>query len=518
LGWLDFIGGGQTTPVQWFGEIPWWANLSFHDAPPLVSFFQYIFFSVLGDSAFVSRLPFALAGVGTVILIYFILKDYFKNEYLAFLGAGLATISSYLTWAGRVGYLEGVQIFFITLSLFLFLRYILRKDNRYLYAWGISMGLALMSKYTALFILPVVFFYFLIWDRKIFFKKDIWLAGVGTLIVLIPVIIYNFNVFITRGHFDAALSSMIGMRHEDFLGIAGRSSGLGFDRFLEFLKVLSQNSSYPIVFLLVIGFMLAFYRCYTKKDQWIFAILIHLVLAILLLILVGPEVRFLSIIMPFLVIFSILAINELIEQYSSKKTYLAVIFSTLGLIFIGEFLFNVNTNLLARPVGGSLFYSKARFYNRGFNQLDDYITSEIGENKLEVARPKNLQDSSRISFVENNFWIFDERINWFAYSWYLQRYTFYYNVPLISAYNYLSILSEEQKKDIFSYFKQNKFKGAYYIYAVSDSVLDRKKKESKELTDLMGEVSDIFENNNAEVFEIKNNQGDVAFKVYYLKF
>ena len=44
LGWFDYLGGGQTTPVQWFGYIPWWANLSFHDAPPTIFLIQKIFF------------------------------------------------------------------------------------------------------------------------------------------------------------------------------------------------------------------------------------------------------------------------------------------------------------------------------------------------------------------------------------------------------------------------------------------------------------------------------------------
>ena len=48
LGWLDYLGGGQTTPIQWFEKIPWWGYLSFHDAPPLVFAVQRLFFAVFG--------------------------------------------------------------------------------------------------------------------------------------------------------------------------------------------------------------------------------------------------------------------------------------------------------------------------------------------------------------------------------------------------------------------------------------------------------------------------------------
>src|SRR5436305_1401110 len=46
LGWFDFIGGGQTTPVNWFTNIPNWSHLSFHDGPPLVFWIKHLFFSI----------------------------------------------------------------------------------------------------------------------------------------------------------------------------------------------------------------------------------------------------------------------------------------------------------------------------------------------------------------------------------------------------------------------------------------------------------------------------------------
>jgi 4-amino-4-deoxy-L-arabinose transferase-like glycosyltransferase len=71
LGWVDFIQGeGQTGPMQWFGKTPAWAKWSFQDAPPLVFAIQHVSFSLFGDSTFAARLPFVIAGVLTVLVIF----------------------------------------------------------------------------------------------------------------------------------------------------------------------------------------------------------------------------------------------------------------------------------------------------------------------------------------------------------------------------------------------------------------------------------------------------------------
>ena len=61
LGWLDFVGqNNQTSPIVWFGYIPWWGVLSFSGKPLLGFLVQYIFFKLFGESSFVALLPFPL--------------------------------------------------------------------------------------------------------------------------------------------------------------------------------------------------------------------------------------------------------------------------------------------------------------------------------------------------------------------------------------------------------------------------------------------------------------------------
>ena len=50
IGYIDFFASPhQTTPYEWFSDIPAWAKLSFHDHPPLTFIVQNIFFKIFGD-------------------------------------------------------------------------------------------------------------------------------------------------------------------------------------------------------------------------------------------------------------------------------------------------------------------------------------------------------------------------------------------------------------------------------------------------------------------------------------
>src|SRR3989344_9448328 len=159
LGWFDYLGGGQTTPIQWFEAVPGWARLSFHDAPPLVFLIQNIFFKIFGPNALAARLPFALAGLGTAILLYFSVKR-LKDKKAALIAAFLLGISSFAVWLSRVGYLEGVEVFFIILSVFFFVRYLKEEKEIDLCFWGIAAGLAILCKYTAVFLWPAAILFF----------------------------------------------------------------------------------------------------------------------------------------------------------------------------------------------------------------------------------------------------------------------------------------------------------------------------------------------------------------------
>ena len=108
FGWLDYLASvGQTSPIVWFKTIPWWGNLSFHDAPPLTFIIQNISFSIFGDNIIAALLPYILANLSIIYLLYLLLKK-LGQEKMGLLAAGIFAISSYTAWMARTGYLEGI--------------------------------------------------------------------------------------------------------------------------------------------------------------------------------------------------------------------------------------------------------------------------------------------------------------------------------------------------------------------------------------------------------------------------
>src|SRR3989344_2373617 len=226
LGWFDWLGfSGQSTPFEWFGYIPVWAKLSFHDAPPASFFIQHLFFSVLGDHIYSARLPFVLAGIVSIIIVYCFLKK-LEGQRVALLAVTFYSVVSYSVWSGHSMYIEAILELFIIASILFGGLYLFKEQKlKYLYLWSVFTALALMTKYTALFLLPPIAIYLFIFKSQIAAQwKHLLFSTLIFLAILSPVIIYNFNVYQSRGHFDAALSSVLGMHPDDFGIISDRTA------------------------------------------------------------------------------------------------------------------------------------------------------------------------------------------------------------------------------------------------------------------------------------------------------
>ena len=73
---------GEPAVFEKFSEAPLWARLSFHEAPPLAFWIEHLFFRLFGVSLLTMRLPFALFGIASVLLLFFIGYKLFASEFL----------------------------------------------------------------------------------------------------------------------------------------------------------------------------------------------------------------------------------------------------------------------------------------------------------------------------------------------------------------------------------------------------------------------------------------------------
>ncbi len=521
LGWLDYLGGVQTTPIQWFGATPWWGNLSFHDAPPLVFALQHFFFSVFGPTVFAAKIPFALAGFALIFALYFTFKQ-FKSEGSALLASLLIAVSSFGIWASRAGYLEGIEVLFIALGFLFFLKYQKSGAQKHLLWWGVFAGLALLSKYTALFILPAAGAYLLLWRRDLFRKRAFWLALLCLLAVLSPLIIYNEQVYQARGHFDAALSAMVGMHSEDFGQLAERGITLRLGGNLkDIFKVLSDTASAPLFAVMVISLLYLCIKVARKKGDPLERFLLLNIFFLLAMFSVGgAALRFLSLIVPFFTASAAIFLFDT-AQFLKQKHVVAgfAMWGIIGVVIAWEAVYAANTHFSNKALTASTWFSSAslRLENKGFNQLDAYLNEKVFPELPPLKRPATFDavGSIDVSDVSNGTMVFfDEAVHWFAYSWYLQKYI-YYKLPVVSLDNYIRALPEGT--DPLADLKRMNAKDAYYILSVNEGVLDGVKKRNPDARKLGQAFAAYLEANRFTADEIRDSQGNIAFLAYHIK-
>ncbi len=118
---------------------------SFGDYKPGLYFYFVIpFVATLGLDEWAIRLPSALLGIGTVILIYFLAKEVFKNRWVGILSSLLLAISPWHLHFSRGGWETNAATFFITLGILLFLKGL---SNFYLLWWSLFSFLVSMYIY-----------------------------------------------------------------------------------------------------------------------------------------------------------------------------------------------------------------------------------------------------------------------------------------------------------------------------------------------------------------------------------
>jgi 4-amino-4-deoxy-L-arabinose transferase-like glycosyltransferase len=114
------------------------------------------FFLFLPLTSFVARLPFALASIGSVICLYFVVKKLFSNNLIALFSAFVLAVSVWNIQLSRFVIEINLAIFFYILATFLFLYF---------------------PKKTKFFLLSMLFFFFASY------------AYAGTKILLIPILL-----------------------------------------------------------------------------------------------------------------------------------------------------------------------------------------------------------------------------------------------------------------------------------------------------------------------------------------
>jgi hypothetical protein len=164
----------------------------FMEVPPFLSVFAWLTDLSGGGMFWIKCWP-SLFGALTFIITGKMILSLGGKSFALILGFLPFIFGAYL----RVHFLfqpNFLEIFFWTLIAYSLLRYIQTESNRWLYLFGASVGLGLMSKYSvSFFVLSILAGLLLTKQRSIFFNKHFYFAALVAFIIFLPNLLWQYR-------------------------------------------------------------------------------------------------------------------------------------------------------------------------------------------------------------------------------------------------------------------------------------------------------------------------------------
>jgi len=192
-----FIELGNDEVYYWTYAL--YPDLSHFDHPPMVGYLIQLFsFNLAFTNELFIRLGSVIFGAVNTWIIYLI-GARIKDQLTGFYAALLYTSSIYCFVIAGVFILPDTpQLFFWLIVLYLFIKVLPDKNissnsKRKLMLTGIVIGFGILSKYTSVYLWIGAVIYILFFNRNWFRTKELYLAAILSLIIVVPVVKWNLD-------------------------------------------------------------------------------------------------------------------------------------------------------------------------------------------------------------------------------------------------------------------------------------------------------------------------------------
>lgn len=217
----------QTLPL-YVDEAYYWLwserlQLSYYDHPPMVAYMNYIFGLLFGDTLFAIRSMSIFSLMVSGIYLYKLALEIFSSQEVAAFSLFLYLITPIVQLGMSISTIDSPLVMFWAMALFYSYRALKDESwSMYLLA-GVFIGLAMLSKYTAVLLYGSIFLYLIFTTPKKLLTLKPWVAIVVSIIVFSPVIIWNIqNDFISFGYqYAHGTSSEFEIRWDKFFEFLG---------------------------------------------------------------------------------------------------------------------------------------------------------------------------------------------------------------------------------------------------------------------------------------------------------
>jgi len=194
---------------------PAWGYLS---VPPFTSWISYLIY-LLGNTVFWVKFFPALFGALTLVVVWKTIETLNGNLFALILGSTCVLVSALL----RLNTLfqpNSFDVFSWTCFYFLLIKYLSTKNNKWLYWAAICFAFGFLNKYNILFLLiGIIPAILLSAERKIFLKKELYLATCLALLMVLPNLLWQYrNNFPVIHHLnELAQTQLVHVNRFDFL-------------------------------------------------------------------------------------------------------------------------------------------------------------------------------------------------------------------------------------------------------------------------------------------------------------
>lgn len=207
----EMMHNGNLLVTHYDGKPDLWGT-----KPPLLVWIQTVSMMILGPGELAVRLPSALAGLFTCLIILFLSAKYLKNPLFGlFWSAVLITINGYVDFHGtRTGDFDALLTLFMFLYSFTFFLFTESKKPKYLLYTAILITLAVMTKGIAgLFFLPALLIWALVSKSlaDVFKNKQTYIGALIFLIIIGGY--YLVRELLNPGYLNAVSENELGGRY-----------------------------------------------------------------------------------------------------------------------------------------------------------------------------------------------------------------------------------------------------------------------------------------------------------------
>lgn len=155
--------------------------------PPFSKLGMVLGMKIFGENSFGWRIPQAIIGSFSIIIIYFLAYQIFKDRKLGLIAAFIFSLDGLPLVLSRMGMNDSYVLFFTMLSVLFFAK------NKNM-ASSVAFGMAIASKWSAIYTLPILFV------SHFVFKKKISISYLWFLVIPAVVYVSSYGLMFSTGH------------------------------------------------------------------------------------------------------------------------------------------------------------------------------------------------------------------------------------------------------------------------------------------------------------------------------